>query len=289
MLQPNKPGRPNRPNASLTPNKSANKSQGKFKAAPVLGNFDVKTIVKMAVPIVVAIIIIIIAVSLSKKEKVVEESSVVAEPVVEEPVVTVSDANGGYTEISLPDETAFKIDKSKFMFGQNIGMKDAVSVAEDADIRLGMCKVTTDKNCTYQFKNSDQLDISHNKGVLLSIKRDICVYDFEDYVSGKEDFIKVLKSGGATEIQTGLVFLNYYYKGDYAQGCIEVDDKKYLMRLARVTLNMSKQDKTYTKGIYTMVGIAEAGAEDYLDLVFKEALFDADESKAENYMSVVFE
>lgn len=255
----------------LQPTRQQNQDKTKKKASS--GRFDAKSIVRMVIPLVVIVLIIIILINIMRSENS-EATSKVASSLEDSTSVPKEDPvmseQGGFDSISLSSQSDFKIDGSKFLFGHNIGCDEAKPLAEDMSIILGSYKVTPDKNCTYVLQDN-QIDISHSKGVYLSIKRELV----EDQITdGKDKFIAALKSGQATNLKTGVVFLDGKKCSTYVSGDVQVDNKSYNVRMMRISEAISEtaeadNGQAISEEVYTLVGIAQEGAQDYLDMLYK--------------------
>lgn len=232
-----------------TKNNNTNNQNKKPKASK-------KGLVKKIVPLVVALIIVLIAifgVSRDNKEDETSDttqgsSAVTTEPIASSPELVISTPGVGYEEVSIPQESAFEMNGSTLIFGEDIMFSGASPQADSTGILLDeYCKVKPVNECTYRFSNN-QIDVKHSSGAIFSLKRAVAPKNVQEGYEELDENGKpigsiadnmdahltdILAKGGAENIKLGILFGGT--NGRTAVGDVLVGQTEYTMRVAACT------------------------------------------------------
>ena len=240
-----------------------NQQKPNKKPMSVFGNK--KELIKKIIPIIIAVLIVVIAVVAVPKSKQNAETSVPESlPVYSvpesEPLPEISDVNVDFSSIEISEESSFSIEGANLVFGQNIIYSDAEPIANATAFSMGkLCSITPIKNCTYRF-NTNQIDMTHNSGAMLSINRASLAKDKFNTEAIDTQLTEILASGKALSINLGAVFVGASQSGRMATGTIKIGEKDYTMQVMMIGEGNE---------LFTIVGISDDVSQDFLELMYK--------------------
>lgn len=248
-----------------------------------------KALVKKIIPLAVAAAIILIAVfgvSKDDKEKTTSEvtsgaESLAVEPEESLPELIVSTPGVDYTEITVPQESTFKMNGSSLVFGEDIMFSGASPQADATAMTLGeYCAIKPVNGCSYRFSNN-QIDVKHTSGAIFSIKCAVAPANVQDGYEELDDdgnpigsisenmdahLTSILTKGGADNIKLGTLFGGS--NGRTAVGEVQVDKTKYSMRVAACT---------YENELYLMTCLYNNKSEAFVNYLFGAVQIDKTE------------
>lgn len=180
-----------------------------------------------------------------------------APPVIQTEPVIVDDTEPGLVYIPINDESIFHKNEDAFTFDVDMQFSEATALASSNSISVGTeLSISPIRSCVYHF-DGNRIDISHTSGASLGIMRGYFKGDLDVSLIDAE-LQENIASGGAKDIRLMNVYLGGAVCGRYGTGEVDVDGETYKVLLAYI-----KRDNE----LYSIVGLVEPDAEDFLSLM----------------------